>query len=56
VPLEEQKTLVWTGRRAEVQHEGPFQLLHFDSFSTQGNKQLKRTIQFERTITITIKK
>lgn len=28
VPLEKQKTLVWIRRRAEVQHEGPFQLLH----------------------------
>ena len=28
--MEKQRTLVWMGRRAEVQHEGPFQLLHWD--------------------------
>ena len=30
VPLEKQRTLVWMGRRAEVQHECPLQLLHWD--------------------------
>lgn len=35
VPLEKHKTLVWMGKRVEVQHESPFQLLHKDFFFFQ---------------------
>lgn len=47
VPLEKHKTLVWMGKRVEVQHESPFQLLHKDFFffSRQDNKHFKGAIQ-----------
>ena len=45
VPLEKQRTLVWMGRRAEVQHEGPLQCSIGTFVSALDNKQFKRTTQ-----------
>lgn len=41
VPWEKQKTSVCTGRRAEVQHEGLFQLLLHDLIQGWTMKSLK---------------
>ena len=45
VPLEKQRTWVWMGRRAEVQHEGPLQCSIGTFVSALENKQFKRTTQ-----------